>query len=450
MSSGELRIEYLPLSKIRRFDKNPKKHDVGALVTSIRRYGFRDAPIFDATLGALVAGHGRLKALDELQKQGGDPPAGIRVGAVAGRRAPDWLVPVQLGVDAKSAAEAQAFLIDHNALTVAGGDGGPDAIFDLYDHDGLAELLKEAGEAGEMPVTLDGDDLDALLGVDKPVLDAEPQFDKADELRQKWGVERGQLWRLGDHRLLCGDSTSAEDVGRLMGGERADCVFTSPPYAVGVDYGTYEDTIGNLRAMLPALASLWRSLIVDGGFAVVNFGDIVSGRVAAGASEVCEYPMALDYWPVFRAAGFALWSRRVWCKPVARVAAPWCASSNRSATNFEHVWTWKTDGPAIIGRVPGPMDSQTGWFDTSRMDGVDVGKGTHGAGMPTSTALWMLTVHSRSGSVVHEPFCGTGTTIVAAENLNRRCFALEIEPKYVAVAIQRWADATGKTPERVD
>jgi len=59
MSSGELRIEYLPLSKIRRFDKNPKKHDVGALVTSIRRYGFRDAPIFDATLGALVAGHGR-------------------------------------------------------------------------------------------------------------------------------------------------------------------------------------------------------------------------------------------------------------------------------------------------------------------------------------------------------------------------------------------------------
>jgi hypothetical protein len=155
-----LRIEYLPLSKIKRFDRNPKKHDVGALVTSIQRYGFRDAPIFDGTLGALVAGHGRLKALDELRKQKGEAPRGIQTGDKG-----EWLVPVQLGVDAASAAEAQAFLIDHNALTVAGGDMGAEGILRLYDQDGLGAMLKEMAEAGEMPVTLDGNDLDALLTV---------------------------------------------------------------------------------------------------------------------------------------------------------------------------------------------------------------------------------------------------------------------------------------------
>lgn len=295
--------------------------------------------------------------------------------------------------------------------------------------------------------------LASLAGEEAPTVrdvDAEPQLDRAEELRAQWGVEPGQVWVLGEHRLACGDATDRDTVERVLAGDRASCVFTSPPYGVGIDYGeTYTDTIESLRAMLPRLAANWHALLAPGGFAVVNFGDIVSARSIAGTSGPCEYPMAVEYWPVFRAAGFVLWSRRVWCKPVARVAAPWCASSNRSATNYEHVWTWKRDGESPrVGRVGGPMDSQSGWFDTSRLQGVDIGKDTHGAGMPVSCAVWMIGVHTLAGDIVHEPFCGTGTTVMACEQTGRRCRAIDISPSYVAIALQRWADATGGAPVR--
>lgn len=261
----------------------------------------------------------------------------------------------------------------------------------------------------------------------------------------------GDLWILGEHRLLCGDSTKAEDVARVMAGQRADCVFTSPPYGVGVDYGRdgYKDTIANLRAMLPLLAKRWKEAVVPGGFAVVNFGDIAAGRAVAEVDEPCEYPMAVEYWPVFRGAGWLLWSRRVWCKPNARVNSLWAISSNRAATDWEHIWTWKRPGASsIVGRVNGEFQSANGWIDTSSGDGVDVGKEVHGAGMPTVAARRWIAMHSRAKHIVLEPFTGTGTTMIASEQLGRRCYGGEISPSYCDVAVTRWENFTGRKAQR--
>lgn len=233
-----------------------------------------------------------------------------------------------------------------------------------------------------------------------------------------------------------------------MGGAKADCVFTSPPYGVGVDYGAYDDTIENVRAMLPKLARLWAAVVEAGGFAVINFGDVARSNVASGEDGPCEYPMALEYWPPFREAGWVLWSRRAWCKPNARVHSPWCIQSNRAATDWEHIWTWKSAGDAIVKRVDGEYRSANGWLDTSRLGGVEIGKEIHGAGMPSSTAEWMVNVHSRSGAVVLDPFVGSGTTIIAAERLGRCCYAMEIEPRYVDVAVARWERYTGREAAR--
>jgi DNA modification methylase len=393
---------------------NARKHDkrnMDAIKASLQRFG-PQWPLAVVTRDNVVrAGNGRIQAAREL----------------------GWTeVPVIFteleGVD------AVAFAIADNRTSELAS----------WDDDVLAATLQSlADEAPELleVAGYDQKELDKLVASVAPEVSEdevpEPPVDPITKL--------GDLWLLGEHRLLCGDSTKAEDVARVMDGAKADCVFTSPPYAVGIDYGTYEDTIENLRAMLDALPRVWNGIVVDGGFAVVNYGDIIPGRKAAGTDEVCEYPMALEYWPRFRKHEWILWSRRVWCKPNARVAAPWCASSNRAASDWEHVWTWKRPGPPVVSRQG---KSHMGWHDTTSDHGVDIGKEVHGAGMAVGAAARMIECHSRIKSIIHEPFCGTGTTLIAAEQLGRKCYGLEIDPAYCDVIVARWEKLTGKKATR--
>ena len=306
----------------------------------------------------------------------------------------------------------------------------------------LVESVETQSEALEKMIADTAAEFDAFEKVDIEE-GPEAEIDQAEELREQWGTELGQLWKIGEHRLLCGDSTDRECVERVMADDLADCVFTSPPYAVGIDYGdSYTDDISSLREMLPNLARIWFGIVKPGGYSVVNFDDIVAGGKIIGETTVCQYPMALEYWPVFRHEGWVLWSQRIWCKPIGRVSAPWCASSNRGATNWEHLWTWrKPGGSGTKPKTGNAMSSMHGWCDSSSMEGVAVGKGEHGAGMATGIAAWMIHVHTEQGALVHEPFCGTGTTIIACEQLGRRCRAIEISPGYVAVTLQRCTDA---------
>ncbi len=180
------------LDEIVAWDRNPKEHDLGLIVASILRYGFRDAPIYDARLGAIAAGNGRLAALAIMRaEEGSKPPRGIAIDPRDGM----WLVPVQTGIDARSKAEAEAFGIDHNNLTVQGGANGVEATLRLWNQQGLAEILAEAAQAGELPLTLDGDDLDALLkdlsappfpaGLDRASSKAESPHHDADGRAEK-------------------------------------------------------------------------------------------------------------------------------------------------------------------------------------------------------------------------------------------------------------------------
>jgi len=176
-----LRIEYVPLSQVILWERNPKEHDIGSIVQSIKQHGFRDAPIYDATLndgiGGIVAGNGRSIAVQMMKDSGEDAPLGIGVDSDG-----EWYVPVQFGIDAGSQAMAEAFAIDHNSLVMSGGDFSALDVSRLYDERKYLDLLKDLVEQDRMPVAINGDDLDLLL-----TLNEESNPPSLDDLTNEYG-----------------------------------------------------------------------------------------------------------------------------------------------------------------------------------------------------------------------------------------------------------------------
>lgn len=157
--SDELIIRYVPLDTLVRWDRNPKRHDIPTLITSIQRHGFKMPPRYEPTLnggaGGIVAGNGRADALSAMRAQQLTAPRGVRAEGGA------WLVPVLFGVDADSLAAAEAFGLDDNNLGLAGFT--PDEVARLWEPEGYAALLASLADADALPVSVDAADLDALL-----------------------------------------------------------------------------------------------------------------------------------------------------------------------------------------------------------------------------------------------------------------------------------------------
>lgn len=126
---------------------------------SIERHGYGDPAKFDSTLGALVYGNGRTEALERMRKVGKEPPRGIGLLDDG-----EWAVPVIFGVDAESHAAAVAFAIDHNNLTMLGSNLKLEDLLGVWDEEGLRQILEDARDAGDLLASMDGDDLDSLLG----------------------------------------------------------------------------------------------------------------------------------------------------------------------------------------------------------------------------------------------------------------------------------------------
>ena len=167
----ELSLETIPIDEITLWNGNAKKHDLEAIKRSIRRHGFAAPAKFDATLGAVVFGNGRIQALRTMVEDGEDPPKGVTV-QHDGR----WAVPILYGLNAESRDAAVAFGIDHNALTLSGGDLGFVDQLQIWDEQALQTLLNESPDAAELLIAFDADDLASLLNG--------PSFDPVGEDKQ--------------------------------------------------------------------------------------------------------------------------------------------------------------------------------------------------------------------------------------------------------------------------
>jgi ParB/RepB/Spo0J family partition protein len=398
--------EWLPTSALRPWADNPRKNDeaVAAVAASIKRFGF-GAPILARRANReIIAGHTR------------------------------WKAAQQLGLDSVPVRLLDLDPVDAHLLALADNRLGEEAswndemlaavLADLKAHE--ADLAATGFSDGELAKLLSDA---AALPESREAPDAEPS--RADELRAKWGTEPGQLWTIESHsapgkthRLLCGDSTKADDVARVMGAERAACMWADPPY--GVAY------VGKTRAKLTlANDRLTGERLYE--FLCAAFVAADKHALAPGAAIYIAHPagaLSLQFLLAFEHAGWRLHQTLVWVKD--RMVL------GHSDYHYAHE-------PVLFGYTPGEGRrgrGGDGWFGDNAQTSVfqvprPKASEEHPTMKPPELVAAMVRNSAPAGGLVFEPFSGSGSTLAACEGTGRACNAIELDPKYVAVALER-------------
>ena len=339
-------------------------------------------------------------------------------------------LPVEY-VDLSEAEEAQALLsLDPIAAMAASDREKLDELMRAIqsDDERVQAMLSEMAER---------EGLD--FGKVEPPADPGAQVDKAEELRRKWGVESGQLWQLGDHRLICGDCADAGVVDRLMEGDKADMVFTDPPYNVGIVGGTHDPRSPKYQSG----RKIDNDSMPDSAFdeqLFIWFSSMARVMRDGAAFYVCAPPGRTETQfrnALNRVSGIPLRQCIVWVK--------------NSAVFGRQDYHWRHESILY-----GWKDGAAHYFTENRKQNTvwEVDRPTVSEFHPTMKPVELpekaIENSSKAGWVIYDPFLGSGTTLIACERLGRKCRAVEISPAYVAVALERWATMTGQMPVLVN
>jgi DNA modification methylase len=423
---GPIQVRYLPLSRLPRAPRNPKSHDLDVINDSITRFGFVNPVVINEKTGRIVAGHGRVDTLQRAKAASKQPPDRIV------DKDGDWFIPVLVGVAFASDAEAEAYVIADNQTTILGG----------WDEKALADVLKDHVDTpfGLAGMGFSNEDVADLLlkvngdpGAGAASQDNEP-IDKSAELQAKWGTAQGQLWRIGPHRLWCGDSQTPP--AELFAGGKIRMVWTDPPY--GVSYGQKTDWMKEHNAQ-----KHWRPIAND-DLKPDLVGALFAGALKAvlehaqiGAACYATVPSALlgVFIAAFEASGFSYKHCLAWVKQQFVMG--------RSDYHYRHepiLYGWIENGPHYF------VDDrkQDSVFDVDRPAASEF----HPTTKPVELVARMVANSSRPGECVYDPFSGSGTTLVACEQLKRAGRANELDPGYAAVALERLA-LLGLSPELI-
>ena len=419
-----MKIIQLPIDKLSKDPANARKHsqkNIDSIIASLRRFG-QQKPIVVDKSNVVRAGNGTLEAAR------------------------------QLGWETIAAVQSELVGADMSAYAIA--DNRTSELAE-WDDEVLKATLEGFDDALREAAGFDLDEVEKLLQEQREVTEDEVPEPPAEPI-----TKPGDLWILGDHRLLCGDSTKAEDVKRLMAGAKADLCFTSPPYGQQRDYteegkAKVADWDGLMRGVFGNLP------MAEAGQVLVNLGMI---------HREGEWIPYWDGWIAWmREQGWRRFGWYVWDK-LSGMPGDW---NGRLAPAHEFIWHFnkqsvypekyvecKDAGRVVVGRTRGVNGALRVHTSTKRGDAVQSHKihdnvfrcGTskgqqtdHPATFPV--ALPEIAMQSWLG-VVYEPFCGSGTTLIAAEQLGRKCYGMEISPAYCDVIVKRWETLTGKQAYR--
>jgi DNA modification methylase len=347
---------------------------------------------------------------------------------------PDQEVPV-LVLDV-SEAEADKLLLTLDPL----------AAMAESDAERIKALLETVGPQSEAVETLlrraAGEQAWGML---HPQVEPPAQIDRAAEFQKKWGTATGQLWQIDGHRLLCGDSTKPEDVERLMDGQRAVLFATDPPYAVGYTGGSHPQSWGNKGAAN-------RNKDWSGQYVEAKSADVKNSEEAGVELYRCFVDTAIKH-------------------AIARDAAWYCWHASRRQMMLESIWNefgafahqqiiWVKSRPVLTystylwqhepclfgwirGEKPKTLRSEVGKREGEFLTTVwaipssEIETDAHPTSKPCKLFALPMEMHTERDDICYEPFSGSGSQLVAAQQLGRRCYAIEKSEPFVAVALER-------------
>lgn len=392
---------YMPVSELVPWDQNPRLNEsaVEEVAKSIKRFGFASPIIARTADNMVIAGHTRLLAAKKI---------GLKS------------VPVRfMDLD----------LNDAQLLALADNKIGEIAD---WDETKLKDILASLDDQDLSGLGWSDDELDALIDHHEPVeLNGDP--DHVPEVQELAITSAGDLWLLGDHRLLCGDSTKEEDVGRLMDGSKADMVFTDPPYGVDYEGGHGEkkrEGIKNDNITSNQITDLfYRSLLNAFTFSKDHSAFYI--WYASGKSQ--------EVYQSFSDLKLDLRAVICWYK----IKSGLGAFMAQYIPNYEPcIYAYKQ---GFSPQWFGPSNEKTVW----ELQRENINK-LHPTQKPTALAERAISNSSLKNQIILDLFGGSGSTLIACEQTNRKCFMMELDPKYCDVIIRRWQDLTGKEAVKED
>lgn len=385
-------MQLVPISKLVPYVNNARTHSpeqVMKLRSSLREFGFINPIIIDRDYG-IIAGHGRLLAAKE---------EGITE------------VPCVF-VDYLTEAQKKAYILADNRMAMDAG----------WDEE-LLRVEIEALQGEAFDVSLTGFDEKELADLFKDGSDSDAEDDDYDlsaALEKAAFVERGDLWTVGRHRLMCGDATSAEDVATLMDGRKANLILTDPPYGV-----SFKSSSG---------------LTIQNGsmkdeefyhFLLASFKNMADHLEKGGAAYVFHADTeGLNFRRAFIDAGFHLAGCCIWVKDSLVLG--------RSDYQWQHE-------PVLYGFM---QNGKHPWYSDRKQTTIwNFAKPKRNANHPTSKPLDLLGYpignSTQENAIVIDTFGGSGSTLMACEQMNRTCCTMELDEKYASVILRRYVDDTG-------
>lgn len=286
------------------------------------------------------------------------------------------------------------------------------------------------------------------------------EIDELRNIRVEKRTKHGDLWKLGNHRLLCGDSTNPDDVAKLMDGESAKILFTSPPYSDMRDYNGGKDlSVSHLAKFIQAYRPYT-------DYQCVNLG--------IQRKDKAVFPYWNDYIDTATEAGYKLLSWNVWNRNEAGSIA-----AQRAFFPIEHefIFVFGTEPFELNKTILKRTQRQSEFSALRQKDGTlqkfkrvdtlspfkklgtvlnvcqvksDEERGYHPAPFPFELPRNYIEAMTDKTDGVIEPFCGGGTTLLVCEGLKRKCFAMELDPQYCDVILSRWERMTGEKVEKIN